>query len=152
MDLADELAADFDYEEEAPEEVKPDAATLKRSADAMEEDGDEDEEAAEGLAVPEGGIKPADELDADDVAKLDTASMASVSAVAKLAGSAVFKEALEVSGPRPRFGTITLEADSSFLAFTEGRPLQSAAAQRPLDVRLAGIQAHRPGQQLCRRD
>lgn len=96
-DLENDLLNDFDYDEdEQVEEQKPDAASLQQN-DAMEQDGDSDEEqaAAEPLNVPEGGVKPADELDADDVAKLDTASMATVSAVARLAGSSVFQEALQ---------------------------------------------------------
>lgn len=99
-DLENDLLADFDYEDDDQvDEQKPDAASLQQNGDAMDEDGASDEEAAaaEPLNVPEGGVKPADELDAEDVAKLDTASMANVSAVARLAGSSVFQEALQVS-------------------------------------------------------
>jgi U4/U6 small nuclear ribonucleoprotein PRP31 len=85
------------------------APTLKRKAshadndNGMDEDTDEDEDGVQvkeeemDMVIPEGGVRPADELDEDDVAKMQLKNVRDVSSVAKLAGSKVFKEVLQVS-------------------------------------------------------
>ncbi|GAB1518886.1 small nuclear ribonucleoprotein [Rhizoctonia solani] len=98
MSLADELLADLDglSDEEEPSfqdsEASGSNANGKRKADAMsdDEEGDDvnDEEAeGKGGLVLEGGIKPADELDAEDVQKMELGGVENVRKVAKLEGS-----------------------------------------------------------------
>lgn len=109
--LADELLNDLDglsdggdeYEEEpAAESSTANAApnALKRKAsdsgDEMEEDGEGAEGAAEeqakGGLVLEGGIRPADEFDAEDVQQMALGSVDDVRQVAKLVGSKRMQE------------------------------------------------------------
>ncbi|KAG1753872.1 uncharacterized protein EDB91DRAFT_1100381 [Suillus paluster] len=105
--LANELLADIDdlsdggaedYDEAIPSAAPSTSNTtngLKRKAtedaDMSEGEGDTDEEQAEadGAAglVLEGGVKPADELDAEDVQQMDLGGIEDVSSVAKLEGS-----------------------------------------------------------------
>lgn len=67
--------------------------------DAMDDDEqiprvkEEEQEAA----LPEGGIRPAEELDADDVAQMQLKDVKDVSSVARLAGSKHFREVIQVS-------------------------------------------------------
>lgn len=105
--LADELLADIDglsdggAEEDFDETIPAAHSTtnstngLKRKAaedvDMSEEEGEaEGEEAeadgADGLVL-EGGVKPADELDAEDVQRMDLGGIDDVSSIAKLDGS-----------------------------------------------------------------
>lgn len=111
MDLADELLADFEeegdfgYENERVEE-EPEAPTssnqLKRKRseqDAADEDGDEEMQAvgdSKTLAVPEGGTKPAEELDADEVQQMNMIKLADVTKVARLTSSPAFQSVLSV--------------------------------------------------------
>jgi U4/U6 small nuclear ribonucleoprotein PRP31 len=118
--LADELLADLDglsdgggedYEEN--EETPAPAASstsapngLKRKADGdvdisdIEEEGDE-ETAAEGAdsgggLVLEAGMKPAEELDAEDVQQMDLCGIEDVNSIAKLEGSKKMSDILKV--------------------------------------------------------
>lgn len=79
---------------------------VKRSASALLEDLEEDEEegdvemeggAAAAGYVPEGGVRPADELDAEEVAKADLSDVTDVGKVAKLHTGRRLKDVLEVS-------------------------------------------------------
>lgn len=95
--------------EQADDVLSTRAPTLKRKAshadndNGMDEDTDEDEDGVQvkeeemEMVIPEGGVRPADELDEDDVAKMQLKNVRDVSSVAKLAGSKVFKEVLQVS-------------------------------------------------------
>lgn len=124
--LADELLADLqglsgdEDEQEEEQQIAPappeTGADLKRKApgpdlDASgDEDEDEDEDMAEGEAakgadgkaievgglVLEGGVKPADELDAEDVQRMDLLAIEDVSKVAKLEGSKRMNDILKV--------------------------------------------------------
>ncbi|PPQ65231.1 hypothetical protein CVT26_000208 [Gymnopilus dilepis] len=100
--LADELLADLqdlsgaeEEEEEQPSTpAEPQSNGLKRKAeDAMSEDEEDEEAAAQeakieiGSLVLEGGIKPADELDAEDVQLMDLGGVEDVNQIAKLEGS-----------------------------------------------------------------
>ncbi|KAL0070906.1 U4/U6-U5 snRNP complex subunit prp31 [Marasmius tenuissimus] len=105
--LADELLADLDGDDgqefnEEEEEQKQDTGSmgppplpLKRKAvdDLEEEDmedaenGEEDEKQEVGGLVLPGGVKPADELDAEDVQQMDLGGIEDVGKIAKLEGS-----------------------------------------------------------------
>lgn len=103
--LADELLADIDdlsdggAEEESPTPAAPSTSNgiigLKRKAaeDADMSEAEEDAEGEEaetdetGGLVLEGGMKPADELDAEDVQQMDLGGIEDVNSVAKLEGS-----------------------------------------------------------------
>ncbi|WWD16212.1 hypothetical protein CI109_100638 [Kwoniella shandongensis] len=123
MSLADALLADLDGlsdEEAGSPEPTPQASSskgsmlppplpvaggsgAKRPAAAMEvddEDGDEEDgmtledgTSAVGF-VPEGGVRPADELDAEEVEKTDMAGLEDVSKVARLMTGTKLKEVL----------------------------------------------------------
>ena len=81
------------------------AAGLDDDEDMNGEDSDDGddvqvkEEEVE-MQIPEGGVRPAQELDADDVAQMQLKNIKDVSSVARLAGSKTFKEVLQVSGQR----------------------------------------------------
>lgn len=47
------------------------------------------------MAIPEGGVKPAEELDAEDVAQMQLRNVRDVRSVAKLTSSKAFKEVLQ---------------------------------------------------------
>lgn len=70
--------------------------------DQGDDDGDEEmeyrvkEEEVE-MLIPEGGVRPAEELQADDVAQMELKNVKDVASVAKLSGSKAFKEVLQVS-------------------------------------------------------
>ncbi|KAH7887893.1 hypothetical protein F5I97DRAFT_1926304 [Phlebopus sp. FC_14] len=107
--LADELLADLDglsdggdddYEEgeRTPAAVTDSASSgLKRKAtedvDMSDGEGEEDGATEDGLEstgvglVLEGGVKPAEELDAEDVQQMDLGGIEDVSSIAKLEGS-----------------------------------------------------------------
>ena len=84
----------------------------KRKASEGDEEGggdDDDDDAMNGdeqmprvkeeeqeVALPEGGIRPAEELDADDVAQMQLKDVKDVSSVARLAGSKHFREVIQV--------------------------------------------------------
>ncbi|KAJ3575160.1 hypothetical protein NP233_g1270 [Leucocoprinus birnbaumii] len=106
--LADELLADLDglsgdeNEEQEQESEAPSVSTSaeasssvgqKRKAetlgsdDEMSEEGGEEEEEEQGGLVLEGGVKPADELDAEDVQQMELGGIDDISKIAKLEGS-----------------------------------------------------------------
>ncbi|KAJ8495901.1 hypothetical protein ONZ45_g12669 [Pleurotus djamor] len=102
--LADELLADLDglsddgdyQQEDAPAEPQPSASTstsgLKRKAEDdaeadmsdVEVEGDEQAQTDIGGLVLEGGIRPADELDAEDVQQMELGGVEDVTSIAKL--------------------------------------------------------------------
>jgi U4/U6 small nuclear ribonucleoprotein PRP31 len=109
--LADELLADLDglsdNEEEYPDEepAQSTSATtngLKRKAtydaEMSEEEGEEGEDDKQevGGLVLEGGIKPADELDAEDVQQMELGGVEDVRKIAKLDGSKRMTDILKV--------------------------------------------------------
>ena len=109
--LADELLADLDglsdNEEEYPEEEPAQSTStatnsIKRKATSDAEMSEEDEEGGEGDKqevgglVLEGGIKPADELDAEDVQQMELGSVEDVRKIAKLDGSKRMTDILKV--------------------------------------------------------
>jgi U4/U6 small nuclear ribonucleoprotein PRP31 len=70
----------------------------------MDEDDEDDEEGTgEGhvkqeeveMAIPEGGVKPAEELDAEDVAQMQLKNIKDVRSVARLSSTKTFKEVLQ---------------------------------------------------------
>jgi U4/U6 small nuclear ribonucleoprotein PRP31 len=79
---------------------------VKREAEEMDVD-DDDEDDENGLKlengtsavgfVPEGGVRPADELDEDEVAKVDMTGVEDVGKVAKLMSGKKLRETLAVS-------------------------------------------------------
>ncbi|KAF5370129.1 hypothetical protein D9758_001208 [Tetrapyrgos nigripes] len=100
--LADELLADLDglsddggefndEEQQKLDEPKPGpSSSLKRKAssdDEMSEPEETENDTAQAGLILEGGIKPADELDAEDVQAMDLAGVEDVGKVAKLEGS-----------------------------------------------------------------
>jgi U4/U6 small nuclear ribonucleoprotein PRP31 len=111
--LADELMADLDglsdtgeYNEEELEEPGP-SSGLKRKAAAdpdegMSEDGegeaDGETEGATGMVL-EGGVKPAEELDAEEVQRMELGAVDDVRKVARLEGSRRMTEILSVCAP-----------------------------------------------------
>lgn len=63
----------------------------------VEGEGEGEAEVGDEMIVPEGGIKPAQELDQDQVDQMELASVAAVSQVAKLTASRTMKDVLSVS-------------------------------------------------------
>lgn len=113
--LADELLADLEGLSEGEEEYKSDDQAsaqagpstsngLKRkvagSDDNMsEEEGDEEGRGGESTGVGlvlEGGVKPAEELDAEDVQQMDLGGVEDVRKIAKLYGSKRMSDILSV--------------------------------------------------------
>ncbi|KAI0282340.1 U4/U6 small nuclear ribonucleoprotein Prp31 [Russula aff. rugulosa BPL654] len=107
--LADELLADLDglsdagddYSDEEPKEAES-SSGLKRKAttdpdDDMSEDGeggaDGETQGATGMVL-EGGIKPAEELDAEEVQRMELGAVDDVRKVARLEGSRRMSEIL----------------------------------------------------------
>jgi len=113
--LADELLADLEglSEEESGEERQEFETTeassnvgQKRKAEAPVSDvemleGEEEEvDESEAGLVLEGGVKPADELDAEDVQQMELGSIDDIGKIAKLEGS---KRMMDVLKVRPYF-------------------------------------------------
>lgn len=117
---ADDLLADLDdlddsgetYEEEVPDNGQPSSSTAGVKRKALDEDeemsdleDDEDlkdarngtEEGAVGGLVLEGGVKPAAELDAEEVQRMELGNIGDVTKVAKLEGSKRMADILNVS-------------------------------------------------------
>jgi hypothetical protein len=109
--LADELMADLDglsdteedYNKEEPGQAGP-SSGLKRKAtteleDAMSDDGegavDGEAEGAVGMVL-DGGVKPAEELDAEEVQRMELGAVEDVRKVARLEGSKRMAEILSV--------------------------------------------------------
>jgi len=103
--LADELLADlegFSDEGEGFEEEEPtpstsngavQAGTKRKAVEELDEDMSDEEGGEEGEGeqqpglVLEGGVRPADELDVDDVQQMELGGVEDVSKIAKLYGS-----------------------------------------------------------------
>lgn len=115
--LADELLADLDglsdNEEEYQEDAQPEASSstaptnggVKRKATSDADMSDDDDEGEEGEGedgkeevglVLEGGVKPADELDAEDVQQMELGGVEDVKKIAKLDGSKRMGDILKV--------------------------------------------------------
>jgi U4/U6 small nuclear ribonucleoprotein PRP31 len=160
MSLAQSLLDDLDGLSDDEPEVTPSAAApagkgksagemmppppmpvagVKRSLAADLESDDEDAEgdvkmedgsSAVGY-VPNGGVRPADELDADEVNRTDLAGVEDVSKVAKLVGGKKLKEVLDVSLAR-RFSSASANsqgierytAEPTDMSSTSGGPLE----------------------------
>lgn len=110
--LADELLADLDLlSDDSGDEYKEEPGTsngtgAKRKATSdpdadmsdAEAGGERDGEGEEsGGLVLEGGMKPADELDAEDVQQMDLGGVEDVGKIAKLEGSKRMADILNVS-------------------------------------------------------
>lgn len=116
--LADELLADLEGlsegEEENQEEDQPEAGPstsktngVKRKAPSDEDDemsegedegegGETDGKQAVGSLVLEGGVKPAEELDAEEVQRMELRTVEDVRKIAKLYGSKRMNDILKV--------------------------------------------------------
>lgn len=110
--LADELMADLDglsdagddYDDEESKEPESSSSGLKRKAttdpdDDMSEDGeggaDGETQGATGMVL-EGGVKPAEELDAEEVQRMELGAVDDVRKVARLEGSRRMTDILSV--------------------------------------------------------
>jgi len=108
--LADELLADLEVDEEEPQEEQEPVSLKRKAEEDVDIDEDEpqeaDGEAVEvGALVLEGGVKPADELDADDVQQMELGGIEDVTKIAKLEGSKRMSEILKVRFVFPQFKT-----------------------------------------------
>lgn len=127
--LADELLADLEgLSGDEEDEIQPSPSNgVKRKAlddDAMSdksEDDDDDNDAggqeamgADGKPIQvgglvlEGGIKPADELDAEDVQRMELGAIQDVTKIAKLEGSKRMNDILMVRSPLPNYNRFSL--------------------------------------------
>jgi U4/U6 small nuclear ribonucleoprotein PRP31 len=104
--LADELMNDLDTDSEGEEEPLA-GPSHHGEAEAEEAVMDEDNEhdISDAMLLPEGGVKPTQELDPEAVNTMDLASVAEVGKVAKLAGGKTMKDVLTV---RP-FGVLATQ-------------------------------------------
>jgi U4/U6 small nuclear ribonucleoprotein PRP31 len=104
MDWASELQEDLneDFNEEFDVEMKPEPEIKEEPVEEL-------------LPVPEGGTRPAEELNAEDVEGTDMTSVEDPSNVAKLWGSRHFQEVLQVGfrliHEELLLGKITVDAD-----------------------------------------
>ena len=107
--LADELLADLEgLSDEGADSYHPDEhasgpSSLKRKtfsdaemSDGGEAEAEEEVNAQVGLVL-EGGVKPADELDKEDVQRMELGNVEDVGKVAKLDGSRRMNETLKAS-------------------------------------------------------
>jgi hypothetical protein len=102
----DDLLADLDdlddvTEEPEQNEEELNTNSLKRKAPSDDEmsdveGGDADEGTGTGGLVLEGGVKPAEELDAEDVQQMELAGVDDVGKIAKLEGSKRMNDILKV--------------------------------------------------------
>jgi len=100
--LADDLLADLDdlsdggeAGNEAQHAETQDSHKRKRSDDEMSEDEETGGEEVGGLVL-EGGVKPAEELDIEDVQRMELADIEDVRSIAKLVGSRRMEDILKV--------------------------------------------------------
>ena len=113
--LADELLADLDgLSDNEEEDAQPEASNstaptngIKRKVTSDADMSDDDQEYGEGgegddgkrdvgSLVLEGGVKPADELDVEDVQKMELGDVEDVKKIAKLDGSKRMADILKV--------------------------------------------------------
>ena len=165
--LADELLADLEglsegeeeYKDEEPEQQAEAGPSngLKRKAPADEDDemsegdeeeGDGDQKKAVGSLVLDGGIKPAEELDADEVQRMELGNVEDVRKVAKLYGSKRMNDTVKV------IMYLSLVAHV-LIQFTGNRQIPGEPKHSGTNVTTCtfqpGIQSHCPGEQLvCR--
>lgn len=104
--LTDELLADLIDGDNGPdvdaEEVDEEALHAQKQAEQYgqgegpQEEEQADQEADTDMLLPEGGVKPAEELDRDEVEDLNLKAIADVKKVAKLASSSAFQECVRV--------------------------------------------------------
>ena len=109
--LADKLLADLDGLSDADDDdmqVQPSSGSPshKRKAQSDDDTSDPEEQGQEsqrdvGLLVLEGGIKPADELDAEDVQQMELGSVEDVTKIAKLYSSKRMNDILTVRPSHP---------------------------------------------------
>lgn len=106
--LADELLADLDGLSDADEDDMPSSGSPshKRKAQSDDDISDPEEQGQEsqrdvGSLVLEGGIKPADELDVEDVQQMELGSVEDVTKIAKLYGSKRMNDILTVRLSQP---------------------------------------------------
>jgi len=116
--LADELLADLEdlsggEEQEERQPVQSDFNGLKRKTVDLDHDmsaEDDDDEQPDGpdgkrlevgALVLEGGIKPAEELDAEDVQRMELGAIEDVNKIAKLEGSKRMTDILKVRPHSP---------------------------------------------------
>lgn len=159
-DLADDLLADLEglsdaeEEEQQEPEQEPSSNPLKRKADddadmSEPEEGGETGEPQEigGLILP-GGVKPAEELDAEDVQQMALGGVEDVSKIAKLDGSKRMNELLKVRV------TAVLRCQE-LIAGPGSREIPGKSklpgSHGPSRTSESRIQCHRPGQQLVGR-
>ena len=113
--LTDELLADLDDLSEGEEEYKEESGqqaeagpsnSLKRKAPADEDEdmsegeeevNGEDQKKAVGSLVLEGGVRPAEELDAEEVQRMELGSVEDIRKIAKLYGSKRMSDIVKVS-------------------------------------------------------
>lgn len=104
--LADDILADLDDLDDGNEEVEDEPQTttniLKRKAPNDEELSDAemvdgDDGAVVGGLVLEGGVKPADELDEEEVKRMELGGVEDVGKIAKLEGTKRMNDILKVS-------------------------------------------------------
>lgn len=103
--LADDLLADLDDLDDGNEELElneeqPMTNGLKRKAPSDDEMSDAEGDANEGTSggglVLEGGVKPAEELDAEDVQQMELRDVDDIGKIAKLEGSKRMNDILKV--------------------------------------------------------
>jgi U4/U6 small nuclear ribonucleoprotein PRP31 len=111
--LADELLADLeDHPGGEEQEEQQESNALKRKAvdsdhDMSAEDDDEQPDGPDGkrlevgALVLEGGVKPAEELDVEDVQRMELGAVEDVNKIAKLEGSKRMSDILKVRPPSP---------------------------------------------------
>jgi U4/U6 small nuclear ribonucleoprotein PRP31 len=97
MDLADELMNDLENDSGDEFDVEDDPTAAQDGDEGGGAEGEGEMEVEDEVIVPEGGIKPAQELDQDQVDQMELKSVAAVSQVAKLSGSKTMREVLAVS-------------------------------------------------------
>lgn len=106
--LSDNGSADYEENQDVPAPTTSSAPNgLKRKADGdldmsegegeAEEEEDAVGEGSGGGLVLEGGVKPAEELDAEDVQQMDLGAIEDVGSIAKLEGSKKMSDILKVS-------------------------------------------------------
>jgi len=105
--LSDNGSADYEENQDIPALTTSSAPSgLKRKAEGdIDMSGDEGEpeeeedvagEGSGGSLVLEGGVRPAEELDAEDVQQMDLGAIEDVDSIAKLEGSKKMSEILKV--------------------------------------------------------